>query len=67
MSVNPSVIGKNMTSGNKTNWNVFVKKGKTLMKCNLGSGSSYLTQAKHILHIVTATVHCNKVKLLWIS
>ena len=50
MSVNPSVIGKSMSSGNKTNWNAFGKKGKTLMKCNLGSGSSYLTQAKHILH-----------------
>ena len=28
MSVNPSLIGKTMTSGNKTNWNVFGKKRK---------------------------------------
>ena len=28
MSVNPSLIGKTMTSGNKTNWTVFGKKRK---------------------------------------
>ena len=66
MLVNPSLMEKNVTSGNKTNWNVIGNKGKTLMKCNLESGSSYLTQqAKHILH--SYSYSANRVKLLQIS
>jgi len=57
-----------MTSGNKTNWNVFGKKRKDSDEVQSSKQPfiSYPGQA-HFASIVTATVHCKYVKLLWIS
>ena len=67
MSVNPSLIGKNMTSGNKTNWNVFGKKRKDSdeVQSRKRQFISYPGQA-HFASLQLQYI-ANKVKLLWIS